>query len=87
MLIYHSRVDCVIAQHMTPDRAYEDHYPELQAILAKILARRSTDFADLFAHDKFMTFIDLFQKDSVKVTDFLFVLFTVWPSRGRFTIL
>ena len=62
---------------MLPDRAFEDHYPELQSIVSKIMSRRSLDFGDLFYHDKFMTFIDLFQKDTVKVisSDNLFVYF------------
>jgi len=54
-------------QHMLPDRAYEEHYPQLQSVLSKILLKRSSDFADLFAHDKFMPFIDMFQKESVRV--------------------
>lgn len=58
---------------MMPDRVYEEHYPELQSILSKILSRRAGDFADLFAHDKFMTFIDLFQKESVKVISVSYV--------------
>ena len=52
---------------MLPDRAYEDHYPQLLSVVSKILLRCSSDFADLFAHDKFMPFIDMFQKESVKV--------------------
>jgi len=54
-------------QHLLPDRAYEDHYQQLMSIISKILQRCSGDFADLFAHDKFMPFIDMFQKESVKV--------------------
>jgi hypothetical protein len=56
-----------IIKHMMPDRAYEEHYQQLQSIMSKILLRRSTNFGDLFAHDKFMPFIDMFQKESVKV--------------------
>ena len=52
---------------MLPDRAYEEHYPQLQSIVSKILTKRSRDFADLFSHEKFMPFIDMFQKESVKV--------------------
>ena len=58
-------------QHMLPDRAYEDHCPQLQSIVSKIVLKRSSNFADLFAHEKFMPFIDMFQKESVKVV-FLF---------------
>jgi len=58
---------------MLPDRAYEDHYPQLQSIVSKILHKRSSNFADLFAHEKFMTFIDMFQKESVKVLLFCLI--------------
>jgi len=58
---------------MLPDRAYEDHYPQLQSVISKIVMKRSSNFADLFAHEKFMPFIDMFQKESVKV-----VLFHTW---------
>jgi len=59
---------------MLPDRAYEDHYPQLLSIVSKILQRCSSDFADLFAQDKFMPFIDMFQKESVKVGFVLYLL-------------
>jgi len=52
---------------MLPDRAYEDHYTQLQSIVSKIILKRSSNFADLFAHEKFMPFVDMFQKESVKV--------------------
>ena len=58
---------CFCVQHMLPDRAYEEHYPQLQSIVSKILLKRSSNFVDLFSHDKFMPFIDMFQKESVKV--------------------
>jgi len=64
---------------MLPDRAYEDHYPQLQSIVSKILAKHSSNFADLFAHEKFMPFIDMFQKESVKVSaSEILRLFLVW---------
>lgn len=56
-----------IIKHMTPDRAYEDHYPQLQGIVSKILLHKK-DLAELFGLDKFMAFIDMFQKESVKVS-------------------
>ena len=56
-----------IIKHMMPDRAYEDHYPQLQTVVAKILERQK-DFAELFALDKFLPFIDMFQKEAIKVT-------------------
>ena len=37
-----------IIRHMLPDRAYEDHYVQLQAIVAKILEHLH-DFALLFS--------------------------------------
>jgi hypothetical protein len=67
---------------MTPDHAFEDHYSELQSILTKIVSQRSTDFAVLFSHDKFMPFIDLFQKESVKVSK-LFIIFRLLEKERR----
>ncbi|KAK0049257.1 UPF0505 protein [Biomphalaria pfeifferi] len=55
-----------IIKHMTPDRAYEDFYPQLQSVVIKILAHQH-DFSLLFSLDKFMTFVDMFQKEAVKV--------------------
>lgn len=55
-----------IIKHMTPDRAYEDHYPQLEAIVAKIVSY-THDFSQLFALEKFLPFLDMFQKESVKV--------------------
>ncbi|XP_062589752.1 VPS35 endosomal protein-sorting factor-like [Saccostrea cucullata] len=55
-----------IIKHMTPDRAFEDYYPQLQSVVTKILARLH-DFSVLFSIEKFLPFIDMFQKDSVKV--------------------
>ncbi|KAJ8038159.1 UPF0505 protein C16orf62-like [Holothuria leucospilota] len=55
-----------IIKHMTPDRAFENHYQELQSVVSKILSQMH-DFSVLFSMDKFLPFIDMFQKDSVKV--------------------
>ncbi|XP_064636614.1 VPS35 endosomal protein-sorting factor-like [Lineus longissimus] len=55
-----------IIKHMSPDRAFEDHYPQLQSVVSKVLAHIH-DFSALFALDKFLPFIDMFQKESVKV--------------------
>jgi hypothetical protein len=55
-----------IIKHMTPGRAFENHYPELVSIINRILAHM-TDFHVLFSMDKFLPFMDLLQKDSVKV--------------------
>ena len=37
-----------IIKHMTPDRAFEDHYPRLQSVVIKILTY-IRDFSQLFA--------------------------------------
>ncbi|KAK6187960.1 hypothetical protein SNE40_005876 [Patella caerulea] len=55
-----------IIKHMTPDRAYEDFYPQLLSIVSKILVHQH-DFSLLFALDKFMPLLDMFQRESVKV--------------------
>ncbi|KAK2169423.1 hypothetical protein LSH36_10g11082 [Paralvinella palmiformis] len=55
-----------IIKHMTPDRAYEDHYPQLEAIVEKIVSYMH-DFSQLFALERFLPFLDMFQKESVKV--------------------
>ncbi|KAL3877496.1 hypothetical protein ACJMK2_035196 [Sinanodonta woodiana] len=55
-----------IIKHMTPDRAFEDFYPQLQSIVSKILSHVH-DFSMLFSLDKFMPFIDMFQKETAKV--------------------
>ncbi|XP_041364483.1 VPS35 endosomal protein-sorting factor-like isoform X2 [Gigantopelta aegis] len=55
-----------IIKHMIPDRAFEDFYPQLQSVVSKILSYQH-DFSLLFALDKFMPFIDLFQREAVKV--------------------
>ncbi|XP_077979506.1 VPS35 endosomal protein-sorting factor-like [Glandiceps talaboti] len=55
-----------IIKHMTPDRAFEDFYPQLTSVISKVLANFH-DFSELFGMDKFLPFIDMFQKESVKV--------------------
>ena len=55
-----------IIKHMTPDRAFEDYYPQLQSIVTKIMCH-VTDFSMLFSLEKFLPFIDMFQKESVRV--------------------
>ncbi|XP_013393417.1 UPF0505 protein C16orf62 homolog [Lingula anatina] len=55
-----------VIKHMTPDRAFEDYYPQLQSIVTKVLSHIH-DFTLLFSLDKFLPFIDLFQKEIVKV--------------------
>ncbi|XP_056017683.1 VPS35 endosomal protein-sorting factor-like [Ostrea edulis] len=55
-----------IIKHMTPDRAFEDYYSQLQSVVTKILAHIH-DFSLLFSIEKFLPFVDMFQKESVKV--------------------
>ncbi|XP_005101203.1 VPS35 endosomal protein sorting factor-like [Aplysia californica] len=55
-----------IIKHMTPDRAYEEFYPQLQSVVSKILAHQH-DFSLLFSLEKFLPFIDMFQREAIKV--------------------
>ncbi|KAM4623948.1 VPS35 endosomal protein-sorting factor-like isoform 2-T2 [Polymixia lowei] len=55
-----------IIRHMTPDRAFEDAYPQLQSVIRKILTYFH-DFSVLFSMERFLPFLDMFQKDSVRV--------------------
>uniref|UniRef100_A0A8D0AW33 VPS35 endosomal protein-sorting factor-like n=1 Tax=Sander lucioperca TaxID=283035 RepID=A0A8D0AW33_SANLU len=55
-----------IIKHMTPDRAFEDAYPQLQSVIRKILTYFH-DFSVLFSMERFLPFLDMFQKDSVRV--------------------
>ncbi|XP_041062285.1 VPS35 endosomal protein-sorting factor-like isoform X2 [Carcharodon carcharias] len=55
-----------VIKHLTPDRAFEDAYPQLQSIIAKVL-NQFHDFAVLFSMEKFLPFLDMFQKESVRV--------------------
>ncbi|XP_034414392.1 VPS35 endosomal protein sorting factor-like isoform X1 [Cyclopterus lumpus] len=55
-----------VIKHMTPDRAFEDAYPQLQSVIRKILTYFH-DFSLLFSMERFLPFLDMFQKDSVRV--------------------
>ncbi|KAM4697629.1 VPS35 endosomal protein-sorting factor-like [Rhinophrynus dorsalis] len=55
-----------VIKHMTPDRAFEDAYPQLQSVITKVIAHFQ-DFAVLFSVEKFLPFLDMFQKESVRV--------------------
>uniref|UniRef100_A0A8C9K4I1 VPS35 endosomal protein-sorting factor-like n=1 Tax=Panthera tigris altaica TaxID=74533 RepID=A0A8C9K4I1_PANTA len=55
-----------VIKHMTPDRAFEDSYPQLQSIIKKVIAHFH-DFSVLFSVEKFLPFLDMFQKESVRV--------------------
>uniref|UniRef100_A0A672FKZ1 VPS35 endosomal protein-sorting factor-like n=1 Tax=Salarias fasciatus TaxID=181472 RepID=A0A672FKZ1_SALFA len=53
-------------KHMTPDRAFEDAYPQLQSVIQKILTYFH-DFSVLFSMERFLPFLDMFQKDSMRL--------------------
>ncbi|XP_059682181.1 VPS35 endosomal protein-sorting factor-like isoform X4 [Gavia stellata] len=55
-----------VIKHMTPDRAFEDAYPQLQSIIHKVITY-IYDFSLLFSVEKFLPFLDMFQKESVRV--------------------
>ncbi|BFZ02646.1 hypothetical protein BsWGS_05685 [Bradybaena similaris] len=55
-----------IIKHVTPDRAYEDFYPQLQSVVSKIMAHQH-DFSLLFSLEKFLPFVDMFQREAIKV--------------------
>ncbi|XP_018423398.1 PREDICTED: UPF0505 protein C16orf62-like [Nanorana parkeri] len=55
-----------IIKHMTPDRAFEGAYPQLQSVITKVIAYFQ-DFSVLFYVEKFLPFLDMFQKESVRV--------------------
>ncbi|XP_044159750.1 VPS35 endosomal protein-sorting factor-like isoform X2 [Bufo gargarizans] len=55
-----------VIKHMTPDRAFEEAYPQLQSIITKVIAHFH-DFSVLFSVEKFLPFMDMFQKESVRV--------------------
>ncbi|XP_053715371.1 VPS35 endosomal protein-sorting factor-like [Synchiropus splendidus] len=55
-----------IIRHMTPDRAFEDAYTQLQSVIRRILTYFN-DFSVLFSMERFLPFLDMFQKDSVRV--------------------
>ncbi|KAI4793261.1 hypothetical protein KUCAC02_032838 [Chaenocephalus aceratus] len=48
-----------IIKHMTPDRAFEDAYPQLQSVIRKILTYFQ-DFSVLFSMERFLPFLDMF---------------------------
>ncbi|XP_045704809.1 VPS35 endosomal protein-sorting factor-like isoform X2 [Phyllostomus hastatus] len=55
-----------VIKHMTPDRAFEDSYPQLRSIIKKVITHFH-DFSVLFTVEKFLPFLDMFQKESVRV--------------------
>uniref|UniRef100_A0A669CA17 VPS35 endosomal protein-sorting factor-like n=1 Tax=Oreochromis niloticus TaxID=8128 RepID=A0A669CA17_ORENI len=57
-----------IIKHMTPDRAFEDAYPQLQTVIPVQSVELHFQFL-LFSvlQERFLPFLDMFQKDSVRV--------------------
>ncbi|KAG8432982.1 hypothetical protein GDO86_017303 [Hymenochirus boettgeri] len=55
-----------VIKHMTPDRAFEDAYLQLQSVITKVITHFH-DFSVLFSVEKFLPFLDMFQKESVRV--------------------
>ncbi|XP_067673421.1 VPS35 endosomal protein-sorting factor-like [Haliotis asinina] len=55
-----------IIKHMTPDRVFEDFYPQMLSVVSKILAHQH-NFTALFSLEKFLPFMDMFQRENVKV--------------------
>ncbi|XP_059483632.1 VPS35 endosomal protein-sorting factor-like [Neocloeon triangulifer] len=53
-------------RHLTPNRAFENHYLQMQSVVT-ILLRNTHDPEILFGMDKFLTFIDMFHKETIKV--------------------
>uniref|UniRef100_A0A6B2ED98 Putative membrane protein associated with esophageal cancer in s n=1 Tax=Phlebotomus kandelakii TaxID=1109342 RepID=A0A6B2ED98_9DIPT len=52
--------------HMGQNRVFEQHYPELQAVVDRIVCN-CKDLEGLLTLENFMPVLDLFQKDSVKL--------------------
>lgn len=55
-----------IIDHLRPNKAFENYYPQLQNIVEKIVGH-TQDFESLLAMDNFLPLIDLFHKESIKV--------------------
>ncbi|CAF3518945.1 unnamed protein product [Adineta steineri] len=62
-----------VVKHLTPDRAFEEYYGKLHGIMVKLL-NNIEDFASLFAMDKILPFLDLFQRENVRVDLFKSIL-------------
>uniref|UniRef100_A0A663ER11 VPS35 endosomal protein-sorting factor-like n=1 Tax=Aquila chrysaetos chrysaetos TaxID=223781 RepID=A0A663ER11_AQUCH len=52
-----------VIKHMTPDRAFEDAYPQVNNLFCQICKNLMCVFLD----EKFLPFLDMFQKESVRV--------------------
>ena len=55
-----------VIKHMSENRAFESHYTQLSSMMTKILTHVN-DFNALFSLDNFLPFLDMFQKEQVKV--------------------
>ncbi|KAM9561582.1 VPS35 endosomal protein-sorting factor-like isoform 3-T3 [Salvelinus alpinus] len=55
-----------IIKHIMPDHAFEDAYAQFQSVIRKTLTYFH-DFSILFSMERFLPFVDMFQKDSVRV--------------------
>uniref|UniRef100_A0A8B9NR03 VPS35 endosomal protein-sorting factor-like n=1 Tax=Accipiter nisus TaxID=211598 RepID=A0A8B9NR03_9AVES len=53
-----------VIKHMTPDRAFEDAYPQVNNLFCQICKNLMCIFLD---EEKFLPFLDMFQKESVRV--------------------
>ena len=57
-----------IIKRMVPNRAFEEHYNQLVGLMTKVVTLSpNIDFSALFSMNNFMPFLDLLQKESVKV--------------------
>uniref|UniRef100_A0A8V0YXH1 VPS35 endosomal protein-sorting factor-like n=1 Tax=Gallus gallus TaxID=9031 RepID=A0A8V0YXH1_CHICK len=54
-----------VIKHMTPDRAFEDAYPQVKNLFLQIC--KIFLFMYLYFQEKFLPFLDMFQKESVRV--------------------
>uniref|UniRef100_A0A914ZAJ8 Uncharacterized protein n=1 Tax=Panagrolaimus superbus TaxID=310955 RepID=A0A914ZAJ8_9BILA len=72
-----------VLRQISPNKAYENHYPILISILEKIMSN-SSNLIDLFELDIFVRFIDLFRKDTIKreISSIILTLFVQRTRRG-----
>ena len=57
-----------IIKHMSVDRAFENNYPHLLSVVSKVLGSVGKwGFNEVLMMDNFIPFLDMFQKESVKV--------------------
>lgn len=55
-----------IIKHLLPSRSFENCYPTMEKLLSAVLSSY-LPFSELFGMSKFLPFLDLFQKEAVKV--------------------